>query len=510
MAETGSFGPVNAGAGLPHRWIDRKAGFWGTQAVLAGCLAAVAAALGGCTNQYRPVVSAISPVGPARQPQKYAFAVSNPNELTAGGTRGGLLTVVDFAGDTVLATPAILPNPTYFAELEDGSSGFAINQQNSLNAIPLGTPSSLIASLVVQTTLPANVAAPSLTAFTLNGTPRILIPQTDTSGVGSVSVFSAASPALQQQISVSPNPVYVVGNNNTPRAYVLSQGATPGVSAGQVAAIEAGSLSVSTTINVGLSPVYGVETIDNRRAFVLNQGSGTVSVINVTNNAIDSANPTVNLNINGVTGLQPVWADLAPNANQLIVVSKRAGNANGYLSVINIPLCNAVAQPTNPTCDPNNPIDGVGFGQVLSTVPVGVNPTQVAVLVDGSQAYVANQGVPGTSQTTEVEGSVSAVNLVSGTVINTITGVTAFDGTGAVNPIAVPPCSVVAPATGASQACVYGHPTTIAATTGSPTGKVYVTAPDSNYLTVIETDTDTVATHVNLQGVGVRVQVSVR
>ncbi len=37
------------------------------------------AAIAGCGNTYRPVVTAINPVGPAGQPQKYAVAVSNPN-----------------------------------------------------------------------------------------------------------------------------------------------------------------------------------------------------------------------------------------------------------------------------------------------------------------------------------------------------------------------------------------------------------------------------------------------
>lgn len=466
-----------------------------------------ALALSGCANQYRPVVAAINPVGPALQPTKFAFAVADTNELNTAGTLNGLLTVVDVSGDTVLATTAILPHPSYFAEQANGATGFAINLQNSLNAIPLGSPLTLISSEVVQTTLPTNLLAPSLTAFTFGSVPRIFVPQVGQPGGSSVSVFTANSPALQQQITVPDNPTYVVGAEGSPRAYVLTQ---PAGGVGQAAAIEASSLSRSSLINVGQNPVYGVETADLRRAFVLNQGSGSVSVINVTNNAIDSANPTINLNVNGVTGLQPVWADFATTTNQLIVVSKRANNATGYLSIINIPLCNAAAQPSNPTCDVNNPTDGVGFGQVLSTVAVGVNPAQVAVLEDGSKAYVANQGVPGAARTTEIEGSVSAVNLVSGTVTNTVIGTTAFDNTGALNPVAVPSCTATAAATGATQACVYGHPTTIAATTGTPTGKVYITSSDSNYLTVIETDTDTVSTHVNLQGVGVRVQVNTR
>ena len=52
---------------------------------------------------------------------------------------------------------------------------------------------------------------------------------------------------------------------------------------------------------------------------------------------------------------------------------------------------------------------------------------------------------------------------------------------------------------------IYGHPTTLAAVTGDPTGKVYVTSPDNEFLTIIYTDTNTVQTHINLQGLGLRV-----
>ena len=488
---------------MPHRWMHPKAEISLPQRCFAASLGVVALALGGCATQYRPVVSAINPVGPAAQPTKYAYAVSDPNDGNTAGTLGGLLTTVDFSGDTILSTPALIPNPNYFAVALDSLQGFVVNAQGSLDSVPVSQPLSLITSQVVQTTLPAGANVPSLNGFTLGGSPRIFVPEISLS---QVALFSSTSPALQQQISVSPHPVYVVGVSGTPRAYVISNGVTPG----QVAAIEGTSLSVSATIPVGNNPVYGVETADTRRAFILNNGSGSVSVINVTNNAIDSANPTINLNVGGVTGLQPVWADLVPQTNQLVVISQRAGNAAGYLSIINIPLCNALAQPTNPSCNPTNPTDGQGFGQVLATVPVGINPMMVSALVDGSQAYVANEGVPPGASTTDVEGSVSVVNLVSGTVTTTITGTTAYNSTGSVNYTGTPACSVTAVATGATNACVYGHPTTIAATSGTPTGKVYVTAPDSNYMTVIETDTNSVDTHLNLQGAGVRVLVSAR
>jgi len=39
---------------------------------------------------------------------------------------------------------------------------------------------------------------------------------------------------------------------------------------------------------------------------------------------------------------------------------------------------------------------------------------------------------------------------------------------------------------------------------------VYVTSSDNKYMTIIETDTDSVDTHISLQGLGVRVIVTAK
>ena len=56
-------------------------------------------------------------------PEKFAVAISNP---TAANSLG-LMTVVDFAGDTVTATPQILANPSYFQLNANGTQGIVIN-----------------------------------------------------------------------------------------------------------------------------------------------------------------------------------------------------------------------------------------------------------------------------------------------------------------------------------------------------------------------------------------------
>jgi len=107
----------------------------------------------------------------------------------------------------------------------------------------------------------------------------------------------------------------------------------------------------------------------------------------------------------------------------------------------------------------------------------------VSVLSDYSRAYVANAGVKGLPcsptgqpQTGYTTCSVSVVNLTSDTVTATIP--------------------------------INGHPAWIVTSNAAPTGKVYVVCNDSQVMTVIETDTDSVDTTIPLQGNGVSVRMT--
>ncbi|HEY4354808.1 MAG TPA: YncE family protein [Acidobacteriaceae bacterium] len=456
---------------------------------------AVAAAglflVSGCGNQYRPVVSAINPVGPAGQPTKYAGAVSNP-----GNGLPGLLTVVDVSGDTVLATPSIQSNPTYFMINNGGSSGYSLNAAGSFDSFGLGNPPALITSSIGQTTLSQGADSSSVSTFTLVGSAgTIFVSETGLGKIAALQNGNAVS--LIQELAVGANPVYVVGIDGTTRAYAISQGTT---GAGTVYSIEGQPLSVSSSIPVGNMPVYGVMTPDAKRAFIVNKGSGTVSVINVVNNAPDATTPVIPAT--GTLGINPVWADLSPRTasvagtNELVVLNAGNGTAAGSLSIISIPLCSPAAQPTNPNCNATNPVDATGFGTVLATVPVGINPTMVSILQDGTKAYVVNEGrLPGTNSPTDpgVDGSLSVVNLISGTVTATIPAVSSAAQTVDVN---------------TTPTAVYGHPNTVSATIGTPTGKVYITSSDNKFLTVIRTDTDTIQTHISLQGLGMPLPVA--
>ncbi len=430
--------------------------------------------MAGCGNTYRPVVSAINPVGPSAQPQKFAVAISSPSPSSPG-----LVTIVDFSGDTILNTTNIGVAPKYLI-LGGGTTGYTINGDGTLNSFGIST--SLIASQVQETTLLGGANPVSI--FPQGTNTYVTEP-----GRSSVAQFTGATPLVLQQELAVVNPIYVVGIANAPRVYALSQGS--GGANGRAIAIDTSSNTPTAALAVGKTPVYGVMTADGKRAFVLNQGDGTVTVINAQTNQLDTlpasggSGTTSTISV----GAAPIWADFAPPLSEMVVANAGNGTNNGSLSIVSIPLCNAAALVTNPNCDATNPVDAAGFGTVLANVPVGINPVMVAALQDGTRAYVANSGNPnlpcvtvttssgGVSTSTPTGNcTVSVVNLTTETVTATI-------------PIA-------------------GRPLYIAATTGTPTGKVYVVCSDSNVMTVIRTDLDIVTTTIPLQGTGVAVRVT--
>jgi DNA-binding beta-propeller fold protein YncE len=436
--------------------------------------------IAGCGNTYRPVVSAINPVGPAAQPQKFAVVISSTG--TALKPTPGLVTFVDFSGDTILITANIGVNPYYLILSNNGTTGYTLNSDHTLTTFGIST--SLIQSQILQTTLLPG--ADPVSIFPQGNNTYVSDP-----GLQAVSQFTGQPLNLQQELAIPPGftPIYVTGNTSAPRVYAITPSTSGGL--GQVSPIEATN-TIDAPIPVGRGPVYGVMTADNRRAFIMNQTDGTVSVINAQTNRPDdvpsgATNPIV-------VGQSPLWADFAPVRNEMVVANAGDGVNPGSVSIISIPLCTANALPTNPNCDPNNPVDAVGFGTVLATVPVGINPRMIYVLQDvtDSRAYVVNGGNPNlpcsgagvTGPSTSC--SVSVINLNTNTVTATIPLPLSLTGSGNHN----------------------GHPNYLAVTNGTPTGKVYVTSPDSNFMTIIRTDIDAVDTTVPLQGNGVSVRIT--
>lgn len=445
----------------------------------------------GCGSQYRPVINPVVPTGPASQPNSLVVVFSqpglNPSSLPptappcpatestgvpGGYANPGVITLLDFSGDTIMVTATLGNGPVGFALDSTGANAYSENCDGTISTVPIST--SLQTKLVQSSTLldtpltgsGSNAPPVPINALAVTGAQYVV-----EQGRNAIAAMTGSPPALKQEIFVAPSVINMTGIAGAQRVYSISQGnSLPGGSVnwgqcatpsqvnvpGEADAIEISTNNISAQIPLGICPVYGRSSADGKRTFIMNRGSGTITVINSQLNQLDNTpqaspflNGTATINLCDPKGVAkcnagPVYASLYSTSGLLVT----ANYDNNTISVID----------TNLDIYGN---DGPNFGKVLATVPVGLNPTTVSVLQDGSRVYVANQG----------DGSVTVVSLTTFTPTKTIQ-------LGSTGP----------------------HPQSITSTYNYPIGKVYVSGQDSPYVTVIRTDTDVVSATVLTQG----------
>jgi YVTN family beta-propeller protein len=441
----------------------------------AGALLVLAGAAG-CGNQYRPVITPVPVTGPAAQPSSLTVVFSQPQLIpgssattipcpTQAYASPGVVTLLDFAGDSIMAQATLGNGPLTFALDSGGANAFSENCDNTISSVPITTTlqsknvasSTLLSSPIPPSTTPAPPVP--INALAITGGQYVV-----EQGRDAIAAMTGSPPSLKQEIFVAPSVINVTGIPTGQRVYSISQGnigAGAGLTWGQCAnpsqvtvngeadAIEVATNNISNRIPLGVCPVYGITSADGLRTFVMNRGSGTVTVINNQLNGLDTAlNTTGTINLCGGTtpcNAGPVYADLYTIGNLLVT----SNYDNNTISVIDVSL--DVYGNDSPT-----------FGKVLATVPVGTNPAAVTILQDGSRVYVANQG----------DGTVTVVSMTSFTVLKTIT-------------------------LGGSPT---PQPRSIVSTFNYPAGKVYVVGQDSPNVTIIRTDTDVVSATLQMQG----------
>ena len=486
--------PSTSNLKTPGAWVPRSLALMASAGMLL--------ALAGCGSNLHPTVTPITGTGPASQPASYAFVISQPTSST---TAQGYGTVIDYSGDTIMATAPIGPGPQTFALNGGGSIAWTLNEDGTVSNIPVTT----------------QLQEKQITYSTLNPIPTAGSTSTDPAGIDPVvalfggslglyaldvnlnelDVLTGSPDAFKEDVPVDQTPVTVVGVAGATRIFSISQeipylttttlnGSTVdgGVACniaphsvgvnGVADGIETATYTVSSQIPVGVCPDYAVGSPDTRRVFVLNRGSDTITVINSQNNTLDSCvcpstgcvnqsgdtytcHPTLPLSTaaatatgitppNGTTGLPsvagPVYAEYDSAAEEL-VVSNYDGNTVNIIDV-------SLDEYGN---------DSATFGTTY-TVNVGNNPASVTVLADGSRAYTANQ----------TDSTVSVIDLASHTIETTLP--------------------------------VTGHPRTVVSTQNSLYGKVWVASPDSPTVTIIRTDEDIIDTTVLVQGNAVDVR----
>jgi len=414
----------------------------------------------GCGTEYRSVVTPIATTGPAPQPSAYAAFISSPSS-----TSNGVLTVVDYSGDTIIDQAVVGVGPIGFVNDQTGVNDFTLNSDKTLSGVSVS--SSFMTRQVTTSTLVTNSTAANI--FSLNNTLYVLDSTNNTVDIlkGNPASFveSINLPLPQPPIPQVGGPITATAVSGGERLYAVSQFVAPGVCntpasvtvSGVATPIEFASYTVDTAIPVGKCPVYALSSSDSRRVFVLNRTDGTVTVIDTVRNTLDTTNPTIQVGCKSLsynkpcpagTSSGPVFAEYYAAGNLLVT----ANYDDDTISIIDVSL----------DIYGN---DSATFGQTV-TIPVGSHPDSVTVLYDGSRAYVANQA----------DQTVSVVNLTDYTVSKVLS--------------------------------VNGHPRTVVSVKNSLYGKVYVASPDSPYATIINTDGDIVTVSLLLQGNAVDVRVS--
>jgi DNA-binding beta-propeller fold protein YncE len=459
----------------------------------AGGALAIAVLVAGCGDNYRPTVTPVNSSGPAAQPTSYAVVVSS-----TGVSTDGIVTIIDYSGDSILNETAIGPGPTAFTLDVLGGTGYTIDSDGTLSNFSITT--SLQAKNVSFSTLSptsqiVNLMPPSsgLWATDLNGDVVDLFQ-------GSPQAFKLAIPVATSGTAAT-MPVFIAGSASLTgqREYVLSQN-LPDTAAGEITCnnpanfasvptgvatpIEISSSTTDPAIAVGKCPVFAVQTPDLQRLFVLNRGDSTITVINTRNNTLDACTPFQNQNGQWITchqtiqlpvGSGPIDAEYNPTTEELVV----ANYDGGTVSVIDVPTDeygNDANTYINSNCGTYAACGAItgGFGTV-HTIAVGntatPNPASVTVLYDGSKAYTANQN-DGTQN-----GTVTVINLPTYTVEKTLG--------------------------------VVGHPRTVVSTQNSEFAKIYVASPDQPYITIIQSNptvTDVVDTTILVEGLPIDVR----
>ena len=474
-----------------------------------GAALAAAVLIAGCGNNYRPTVTPVPTSGPPAQPTSYAVTVSDP----APGA-DGVATIIDYSGDSIMAEAPIGDQPLAFTNDELGSNqGYTYNDDQTITNFPVST--NLQPKQEFVTTLPGPPLLPfAAQPINIDATAMGLwIGDLSNNTVdifsGSPQKFTLAVPLPSQGTGLPPatTPVFIAGAPATggQREYIISQnlGSSPtGVECnltpsaeptGTAIPVEISNYTIDPPIPLGKCPVFAVQTPDQRRLFVLNRGDDTITVINSQNDSLDSCTPFQNQNNQWVTchptiqlpaGSGPVYAEYNAATQQLVV----ANYEGGTISVINASL-DEYGNDSNTYANPTCIVDGSttstyagcgaitgGFGTVTATIPVGPNPASVTVLFDGSRAYTANQGDCASNCTASGNGTVTVVNLSSYSVEKTLP--------------------------------VTGLPRTVVSTENSLYGKVYTAAPNTPFLTIVETETDLIDTTILTEGNVVDVRTS--
>jgi YVTN family beta-propeller protein len=371
-----------------------------------------------CGQTYRPVATPIIPSLPNPGFSHFALVISGN-----GIDHPGASTSINVSGDTAESQSIVGLMPVQAAVVLNGTRVYVANSHD--DTVSTFSPTS--PTPVTTISLPAG-SAPSFVATAENASVYVA-----NSGNNTVSAIVMANNVLEQPvygIPVGIDPVSLAETPNLQKLYVANRG--NGAGGGSVTSINPVDRSVNPPISnaTWVSPVSVAARSDSNRAYVLDQGNGMVS-------AIDTASDTV---VNSVA--------VGVGANFMLYDSTR-----NRLYVSN-PLANTVTYLQAST------------DALTATVLAIANPISVAVLPDGTRAYVSSAAVSTSGGVTYVTSRITVINASSGSVTTTI------------------------PLTSVAQVCA-SNPSELSMAAAADSSRVYVGNCDAGNVAIIQTLSDT-------------------
>jgi YVTN family beta-propeller protein len=395
-----------------------------------------------CGDTFRPVAVPITPPPPNPAASHFVLVI-NGNGVGATNKNPGSSTRIDVSGDTNVGVAQLGPGPVHAALLPNSNTVYVVNRLE--NTVSSFVPTTI--SPVTTTSLPPG-SDPVFVHTTENATVYVA-----NAGTNAVAAISTANNAVTNLItlgaqdtggvihSFTPNTlaetpdgkkVYAVGSDSSGVGWVISINSLDKslneATTGQ--AIPNVTTHIDSNIN---APVWAVARADSARVYVLNSGSGTVSVIDTTTDAVVGS-ASVGGPANCIGQPQMCGFLLYDKARTRLYVTNPKSTTVVVLDASSDALMQLPA--VNLTTAPNSVCAG------------GCFPASIAVLPDGSRAYVASYqfGIDPMNGNPTISAGVTVFSTTGNTVTTTIelgsvdidtTDPTGCDPTGP--PLRIPP-----------------------------------------------------------------------
>jgi len=371
-----------------------------------------------CGQTYRPVATPLSPNPPSPSFSHLELVISGN-----GPSHPGASTAIDVSGDTAVSQSVVGLMPVHATAAQNGFRVYVANSGDStVSAFSPSAPTP-----VTTVSLPAGPppnSVPAVPVF-VHTTQNDVVWVADAAN-NRVDGILTQNSVVAYQIAVGTNPVSLAETPNQLKLYVANMGTGGG--GGSVTSINPSDRSINPPIAnaTWVSPVSVAARSDNNRVYVLDQGSGRVS-------AIDALTDTLTNSVSVGVGANLMRYD--PTRNRLYV-SNPAANTVTYLDV---------------------------SSDALSPVVIHVaNPISIAVLPNGSRAYVSSASVSGGNVTSRV----TVINAANGSIRSTI------------------------PLTITAQVCA-SNPFELSIAAAADSSRVYVGNCDAGNVAIIQTSNDT-------------------